>query len=267
MLEVKNLSIALKHNPSHKLVDGVSFSLEENQCLGILGESGSGKSLSCNAINGLLGSDFLVSGEVLFQGQNLLLMPDSERRKMRGATIAMVMQSPMTAFDPLFSIGSQAVETILQHKAVSEKDAAALFASMLERVNLNAGAALLNKYPHELSGGMLQRIMVALALVLEPKLIIADEPTTAIDYISQQEVVKELKFMREQFGTSLIFVSHDLSLVAHLADEVLVMHQGQVQEFGETKQVFNAPTSEYTRYLIDTRQTLINRFRAIMEAN
>ncbi|MGL6313894.1 ABC transporter ATP-binding protein [Vibrio sp. WXL103] len=265
MLEVSNLSIHLRKPKPRCLVSQVSFSLAEDQCLGILGESGSGKSLTCNAINGLLGEHFSISGAAQFDGQDLLSMSARQRREMRGEQISMIMQSPMTAFNPLFTIGNQAVETIRQHKAISRREATALFCEVLTRVNLTSVASLMNKYPHELSGGMLQRIMVALALVLEPKLIIADEPTTAIDYISQREVIKELQFVREQFGTSLIFVSHDLSLVSHIADDVMVMNQGEVVEYGETKQVFTNPQSEHTRYLVDTRLTLINRFKSVME--
>ncbi|MGF1787783.1 ABC transporter ATP-binding protein [Photobacterium swingsii] len=267
MLEVKGLSVAL-HKPQYRsLVSDVNFTLKEDQCLGILGESGSGKSLTCNAINGLLGESFSITGEARFEGDNLFSMPAKQRRQLRGEKISMIMQSPMTAFNPLFTIGNQAVETIQQHIPMNSKDARDLFCDVLTRVNLKSVQSLLTKYPHELSGGMLQRIMVALALVLKPKLIIADEPTTAIDYISQREVIKELQFVREKFGTSLIFVSHDLSLVSHIADNVMVMNQGQVVEYGSTKQVFTKPESAHTRYLVDTRMTLINRFKSVMERN
>ncbi|WP_187992388.1 ABC transporter ATP-binding protein [Vibrio harveyi] len=266
MLEVKNLAVTLQKPTHRELVSDVSFTLKEDQCLGILGESGSGKSLTCNAINGLLGEHFTISGEAIFEGEDLFSMQQKQRRKMRGEKISMIMQSPMTAFNPLFTIGNQAVETIKQHSAMSSKDATELFCDVLTRVNLKSVQSLLKKYPHELSGGMLQRIMVALALVLKPKLIIADEPTTAIDYISQREVIKELQFVRDQFGTSLIFVSHDLSLVSHIADNVMVMNQGKVVEYGDTKQVFTNPQSEHTRYLVDTRMALINRFKSVMES-
>ncbi|EKO3829914.1 TPA: ABC transporter ATP-binding protein [Vibrio harveyi] len=266
MLEVKNLAVTLEKPTHRELVSDVSFTLKEDQCLGILGESGSGKSLTCNAINGLLGEHFAISGAAIFEGEDLFSMPQKQRRQMRGEKISMIMQSPMTAFNPLFTIGNQAVETIKQHSAMSSKDATELFCDVLTRVNLKSVQSLLKKYPHELSGGMLQRIMVALALVLKPKLIIADEPTTAIDYISQREVIKELQFVREQFGTSLIFVSHDLSLVSHIADNVMVMNQGKVVEYGDTKQVFTNPQSEHTRYLVDTRMALINRFKSVMES-
>ncbi|UWZ98774.1 ABC transporter ATP-binding protein [Vibrio splendidus] len=266
MLEVKNLSVEL-HKPTHReLVSDVSFTLKEDQCLGILGESGSGKSLTCNAINGLLNDSFSISGHALFEGENLLDMPQKQRRQLRGEKISMIMQSPMTAFNPLFTIGNQAVETIKQHQSMSTKEAIDLFCDVLSRVNLKSVRELIKKYPHELSGGMLQRIMVALALVLKPKLIIADEPTTAIDYISQREVVKELQFVREQFGTSLIFVSHDLSLVSHIADNVMVMNQGKVVEYGATRKVFTQPESKHTRYLVDTRMALVNRFKSVMES-
>ena len=181
-----------------------------------------------------------------------------------GDQIAMIMQSPMTAFNPLFTIGQQASETIKQHRVIKTKEATELFCDALLRVNLPNAQTLIKKYPHELSGGMLQRVMVALALVLNPKLIIADEPTTAIDYLSQKEVIKELQWVREKFGTSLIFVSHDLSLVSHIADQVLVMNRGRVVEYGETRAVFSQPCGEHTRYLVETRMKLVNRFKTLM---
>ncbi len=198
----------------------------------------------------------------MFKQQELLNLPPKQRRKMAGEQIAMIMQSPMTAFDPLFTIANQGIETIRQHRAISKKEAKALLCDALKRVHLKSPETLIAKYPHELSGGMLQRIMIAFALVLEPKLIIADEPTTAIDYISQREVIKELHFIREQFGTSLIFVSHDLSLISHIADKVLVMNQGKCVDYGTTQAIFTDPSSAYTRYLIDSRMELVNRFRA-----
>ena len=264
MLDVSNLTVSLKQHPKRTLVSNVSFTLAEDQCLGILGESGSGKSLTCSAINGLLGEQFEVEGRASFAGRDLLSLSAREKRQLRGNQISMIMQSPMTSFNPLFTIGNQAVETIRQHKDITKKDATALFCDVMKRVNLKSVESLLTQYPHELSGGMLQRIMVALALVLEPKLIIADEPTTAIDYISQREVIRELQQVREQFGTSLIFVSHDLSLISHIADHVLVMNQGQMVDYGTTQDVFTHPASEHTRYLIDTRLTLINRFKSVM---
>ena len=266
MLDVQNLCVGLGGASSNPLVSDVSFSLKEDQCLGILGESGSGKSVTCNAINGLLPESFSVSGQVQFEGQDLLSMTPKQRNALRGKNIAMIMQSPMTAFNPLFTLGHQAVETIRHHQSSSKKEAKHLFAHVLRSVNLTSVESLLDKYPHQLSGGMLQRIMVAMALVLEPKLIIADEPTTAIDYISQREVIKELQLVREKFGTSLIFVSHDLSLVSHIADEVMVIHQGQMIDYGSTRQIFTQPKSDHTRYLIETRMTLIKRFKAAMES-
>lgn len=265
MLTVNNLSIALT-SLQRELVSSVSFEVKEDQCLGILGESGSGKSLTCHAINGLLGEQFSVSGDVCFAGEELLKLSPKQRRQKRGKSISMIMQSPMTAFNPLFTIGNQAIETIRQHHPMSSNDACVLFCDVLNRVNLTSPRPLLKKYPHELSGGMLQRIMVAMALVLEPKLIIADEPTTAIDYISQREVIRELQSIRDKFSTSIIFVSHDLSLVSHLADNVLVMHQGYQVEYGPTHQIFTQPSSEHTRYLVDTRMALIQRFKTVMGA-
>ena len=263
LLQVNNLAITLGNKA---LVSDVSFSLEQNQCLGILGESGSGKSLTSHAVNGLLGEHFSVCGSVRFKGEELLSLDAQRRRNMRGRHIAMIMQSPMTAFNPLFTIGNQVIETLCHHLKCTPKEALDIMADTFERVKLRNPRQVFRKYPHELSGGMLQRLMIAFAIALKPELLIADEPTTAIDYISQKEVIKELQFIREQFQTSIIFISHDLSLISHIADKVLVMNQGSVVEQGSTQQVFTDPQSEHTRYLIDTRLKLINRFKQMMSS-
>lgn len=264
LLQVKDLSIRLNNRA---LVSDVNFSLAHNQCLGILGESGSGKSLTSFAINGLLAEQFSVSGSVLFKNENLLALSPQKRRAIRGSSIAMIMQSPMSAFNPLFSIGNQIQETLCQHLNCRPQEALEIMAAIFERVKLNNPRQLFSKYPHELSGGMLQRIMISFAIALKPELLIADEPTTAIDYISQREVIKELQSIRELCRTSIIFISHDLSLISHIADNVLVMNQGRVVEQGESRQIFTQPQNAHTRYLIDTRMKLIKRFKQMMSNN
>lgn len=261
LLQVRDLTISIENKT---LVSGVSFSLEQDQCLGILGESGSGKSLASFAVNGLLGDKFTVDGSVQFKQRELLTLSAQERRDMRGKNIAMIMQSPMTAFNPLYTIGNQVKETMRRHLDCAPEQALDMMADTFERVKLRNPRQLFAKYPHELSGGMLQRIMVSFAVALKPELLIADEPTTAIDYISQKEVIKELQSIRDHYQTSIMFISHDLSLVSHIADKVLVMNQGYVVEQGDTRQVFTQPQSEHTRYLIDTRLKLINRFKQMM---
>lgn len=263
LLQVKDLNIQIG---KQSLVRDINFTLEQNECLGILGESGSGKSLTSFAINGLLPKHFSVSGSVVFKGEELLIQDETKRRDMRGKNMAMIMQSPMTAFNPLFTIGSQVKETLCRHLECSPKEALEIMADAFERVKLQNPKQLFAKYPHELSGGMLQRIMISFAVALKPELLIADEPTTAIDYISQREVIKELQSIRDLHKTSVIFISHDLSLVSRIADKVLVMNNGTAVEQGETRQVFTTPESEHTRYLIETRSKLINQFTRMMSS-
>lgn len=262
LLHVDELSVRFKTDRQRPpLVSKVGFSLAHDECLGIVGESGSGKSLTAYAINGLLADCFTADGMIEFEGKNLLAFPERDRRAMRGKRIAMIMQSPMTAFNPLFTVGNQAAETLCRHLRCSPQDALGIMEEAFRKVNLRAPRQLFAKYPHELSGGMLQRVMISFAIALKPDLIIADEPTTAIDYISQREVINELRAIRERLQTSIIFISHDLSLVSRIADRVLVMKQGQVVEQGATGDVFARASSEHTRQLIDTRLKLITRLR------
>jgi nickel transport system ATP-binding protein len=265
LLDVQNLNVAFKSKKKEtQLLRDVSFQLDRDQCLGILGESGSGKTLSCAAINGLLDENFLVTGRADFDGRNLFELNKEERRDIRGRQITMILQSPMTAFNPLFTIRNHVTETISGHLGVKDKEALQIMSDAFARVNLRSPESIFAKYPHELSGGMLQRIMVSLAIVLKPDLIIADEPTTAIDYISQQEVLRELQMIRRQFKTALIFITHDLSLMAHIADRVLVLKNGAVVEAGELEEVFTAPKDAHTRYLLETRKQIVNRFKRIV---
>ncbi len=269
LLHVENLSVS--HRSGGKeipLTHNVSFTLDKHQCLGIVGESGSGKSITCSAINGLLDSQhFSMTGKAIFHDENLLEMDVEKRRSLRGKKICMILQNPNTAFNPLFTIGEHVVETVMAHYDSTPKKALETMEGIFEKVNLKNAELIFNKFPHELSGGMLQRIMVALALAMQPDLIIADEPTTAIDYMSQQDVIRELIHIRDTFNTALIFISHDLSLVSHGAHEVIVMHKGCVVEQGKTDDVFYNPQEEYTRNLIETRQKIVQSFTKIMDAH
>lgn len=263
LLKVDNLSV---HYAAGTLVNNVSFEIDRNTCLGIVGESGSGKSLTCHAVNGLLEEGLSTSGSVSFKGKNLLTLEPKEQRALRGSAITMILQSPMTAFNPLFTIGNQAVETLQVHKGHNRAQALDAMADMLTRMHLKNPKRIFKQYPHELSGGMLQRIMIAFATIMEPDLLIADEPTTAIDYISQREVIEELQTIRDEHDTAIIFISHDLSLISHLADEVLVMEHGHPVEQGPAQKVFTKPEHEHTQYLIDSRKKLISGYSQIMSA-
>lgn len=257
ILNVKNLSVSHK---SYEIIRNINFSLKNNSCLGILGESGSGKSITCKAIMGLLDESFKIEGEVYYKGEKL-----SFPNKLAGKNICMVIQNPMTAFNPLFTIENQVIETLFTHKNMEKKEALELILESFERMNLQNGDKILKKYPHELSGGMLQRIMIALTISLKPSIIIADEPTTAIDVVSQVEVIKELKKIRELLETSIIFISHDLSILSKISDEIMVMHKGNIIEKGLTRDIISRPQENQTKELIDTRFKLINKFKELVE--
>ena len=263
LLEVDDLNISCPQGP---LVERVSFKLSRDRCLGIVGESGSGKSLICHAINGLLADELELGGRVSFNGQDLTALDRNDRRKLRGKSIAMILQSPMTAFNPLFTIGNQACETLRVHKGYAKAHALDAMERMFDRMRLKAPRRIFKQYPHELSGGMLQRIMIAFATIMEPDLLISDEPTTAIDYISQREVIEELLKIRDENHTAIIFVSHDLSLISHVADDVMVMEHGRAVEQGPVRSVFLAPEHAHTRYLISSRRKLVSGYSQIVRA-
>ena len=266
ILEVKNLNVNFKkRNDTLPIIKDVSFNLKENTCLGILGESGSGKSITCKAIMGLLDNNFVVSGEAVFKGKNILTMDKKEHEKLRGKAICMIIQNPMTAFNPLFTIGNIVNETFRKHLLLDKEESNKLAEESFKKMNLNNCGEIMKKYPHELSGGMLQRIMIAITIALEPDLIIADEPTTAIDCLNVVEVIKEFKQMKEILKTSMIFISHDLSVLSSVSDEILVMKNGEILEHGSKEDILNNSKHEHTNYLIDTRMKLLKRFKEVIK--
>ena len=266
VLTVRDLRVVQRAS-GQPLVHGVSFTLAAGACLGIVGESGSGKTLTCRSLMGLLPPTLAGEGRAVFGDIDLVHAPAEQMRQIRGSKIAMVLQQPMTAFDPLYTMGAQFRETLAAHGASSPAQADALAVTMFGRVRLDAPHEILRCYPHELSGGMLQRCMIALALALEPQLIIADEPTTALDAETQFEVVQRFQELRVQCNTAMIFVSHDLGVVQRLADAVLVMKDGRCVEYGPAETVFNAPQHEYTQYLIRTRLALTRGFESMLESS
>ena len=255
LLEVRGLTVRDALTGA-LIVRDVHFCLEPGTCLGVVGESGSGKSLTCLALLGLAPPSLRVSGSVRFGGIDLLQAGRETVRGIRGKRIAMIVQQPMTAFDPLYSMGAQLLETLRATTSVfSEKESRGRIIEALD---------MLKKYPYQLSGGMLQRCMIAVALLQRPDIIIADEPTTALDSMNQREVVAQFHRIRERFGTSLILVSHDLGVVRQLAQEVLVMKDGVGVEYGGAE-LFSAPRHPYTRYLVDTRAMLSKAFERVMQ--
>jgi len=204
------------------------------------------------------------SGDILFRGENLSELSEKEMRKMRGKHLCMILQHGMRAFDPSCVVGVHLKETLVEHFGWSQGEIIAKMKNAMESVMLKNPIEVMNMYPHQLSGGMLQRVMIALAIVLEPDIIIADEPTTALDTISQFEVVEQFLQLRERMGCSMIFVSHDLGIVKLIADEVLVMKDGNIVENGTTHAIFTDPQHEYTRYLISTKRVLNQHFKRIL---
>ncbi len=237
-----------------KAVDGVSFSLRKGGRLAVVGESGSGKSVTALSIMRLIDSPpgEIVSGEILFDGEDLLKMSDEEIRKIRGSEIAMVFQEPMTSLNPVLSVGDQITEAVLLHNDIDKKGANAIALQALMDVGVPDPKRRLTQYPHELSGGMRQRIMIAMALSCRPRLIIADEPTTALDVTIQRQILELIKGIQDRTGTALLLITHDLGVVAETVDDVAVMYGGRVVETGTVEEVLLNPRHPYTRGLLDS---------------
>ena len=254
LLEVRDLTVRDSLTGA-LIVRDVHFCLEPGTCLGVVGESGSGKSLTCLALLGLAPPSLRVSGSVRFGGIDLLQAGRETVRGIRGKRIAMIVQQPMTAFDPLYSMGAQLLETLrATTSAFSEKESRGRIVEALEMMHIHNPLDVLKKYPYQLSGGMLQRCMIAVALLQRPDIIIADEPTTALDSMNQREVVAQFHWIRERFGSSLILVSHDLGVVRQLAQEVLVMKDGVVQQIATPQEVFNHPANIFVAGFIGVPQ-------------
>jgi peptide/nickel transport system ATP-binding protein len=230
-----------------KAVDGVNFSIEKGKTLGIVGESGSGKSVTCLTIMGLNAKRHTItSGEAIFKGENLIGAKLSRLREIRGNDIAMIFQDPMTSLNPVHSIGTQLVEAIQLHRDVSKRVARARASELLKAVGIPRAERRIDDYPHQFSGGMRQRAMIAMALVNDPDLLIADEPTTALDVTTQAQIMNLLKRLQEEFGSAIIVITHDLGVVAETADDVLVMYAAEVAEQAPVEKLFNRPQHPYT---------------------
>jgi len=236
-----------------KAVDGISFTLERGEILGLVGESGSGKSVTGFSLIGLLDPPGRIAGgSVMFQGKELVGLPQAEMRKLRGKRIAMIFQDPAATLNPVLTIGQQMAMAVQAHGGGGDGAALALAARSLARVGIPDAATRLNAYPHEFSGGMRQRVAIAIALLHEPELIIADEPTTALDVSIQAQILAEMKTLAQESGTALIWISHDLAIVSSLADRVIVLYLGRIMEFGPVADVLRAPLHPYTRGLLDS---------------
>lgn len=234
-----------------KALSGVSFSMEEGEVLGIVGESGSGKSVTAYSLMGLTAyPGKLIGGTIRFNGHQVDTMTEKEFRKMRGNEVSIIFQDPMTSLNPVYTIGNQIREVILLHTDKSKKEAQERARELLELVGINEPEKRLKQYPHELSGGMRQRVMIAIALACEPKLLIADEPTTALDVTIQAQILELMQELREKLGMSIIMITHDLGVVASMCEKIAVMYAGHIIEYGTADEIFYSPKHEYTKGLI-----------------
>lgn len=248
LLSVRNLSVSFTTEDGEvNAVSNVSYEVRRGQTLAIVGESGSGKSVSSLAIMGLLsGKSAHITGEVEFDGQQLVGADPEEVRKLRGSRIAMIFQDPLSALHPYYKIGDQLIEAVQVHNKVSDADARKRAAEMLNRVGIPSVEQRLDEYPHQLSGGMRQRVMIAMALINDPELLIADEPTTALDVTVQAQILDLLRDLQKEFGTAIVLITHDLGVVADLADDVMVMYGGSAVEQAPVREIFYQPQMPYT---------------------
>ena len=255
LLEVRDLHVEFKTKDGViKAVNGVNYSVDAGETLAVLGESGSGKSVTAQAIMGILDMPpgRIPRGEILFQGEDLLTMGREQRRKIRGAKTAMIFQDALSALNPVLTVGYQLGEMYRVHRGASRKEAKEKAVELMERVKIPAAKARVSDFPHQFSGGMRQRIMIAMALALEPDLIIADEPTTALDVTVQAQVMELLADLQREFNMGLILITHDLGVVADGADKIAVMYAGRIVENAPVRELYKSPAHPYTRGLLDS---------------
>ena len=249
LLEVKGLQATIRNKRnSYHAIENVSFSVDQGEILGIVGESGCGKSMTALSILRLVSTPpvYITGGSILYRGQDLLKLDEADIRAIRGNKISMIFQEPMTSLNPVYTVGSQITETIRLHQKVSRDQAWKQALHMLQRVGIPAPEQRIWEYPHQLSGGMRQRVMIAMALACRPELLIADEPTTALDVTIQAQILEELRQLKKEFGMSIILITHDLGVVADMTQNMLVMYGGEVVEYGATLQLFQHPKHPYT---------------------
>ncbi len=258
LLEVRNLRTGFFTDDGLvAAVDDVSYPIYRGKTLGLVGESGCGKSVTALSIMRLLSyPGRIISGEILFDGEDLVPKPEKEMREIRGNKISMIFQEPMTSLNPVFTIGSQIMEAIVLHEKKSKRDARKRTIEMLEVVKIPAASTRIDEYPHQLSGGMRQRVMIAMALACNPELLIADEPTTALDVTIQAQVLDLMRELQKKFGMSILIITHDLGVIAELADNVAVMYASKVVEYADVKELFANPLHPYTQGLFRSRPAI-----------
>ena len=258
LLEVKNLCVNFgTYGGEVKAVRGVTFDLHKGETLAIVGESGSGKSVACKTIMRILSSNgYIKDGQILFDGKDLTKISEKDMEKVRGKDIAMIFQDPMTSLNPTMTIGKQIMEPIIKHQGFSKEDARKRAIELIELVGISDAEKRFKQYPHQFSGGMRQRIVIAISLACNPKVLIADEPTTALDVTIQAEILELIKDLQEKTGVAVIFITHDLGVVANMADRVAVMYAGKIIEYGTSDDIFYDPKHPYTWGLLGSMPTL-----------
>ena len=259
IIQIKNLSIEFDTDEGIiSALNRVSLNIPKGRTMGLVGESGSGKSVSAMAIMQLIPMPpgRITSGQILYNNQDLLTLSDKEMRRLRGNKISMIFQEPMTSLNPVFTVGEQVAETLRLHQSLNKKEALEKTIDLLDQVGIPNPAQRIKSYPHEMSGGQRQRIMIAIAISCQPELLIADEPTTALDVTIQKQILDLLIELQEKNGMSLLFITHDLGVVADISDEVAVMYKGEIVERNSTKDIFTSPQHPYTKGLLACRPSL-----------
>ncbi|OOB79152.1 MAG: nickel import ATP-binding protein NikD [Epulopiscium sp. Nuni2H_MBin003] len=261
ILTVKDLQVTFKgRKKTTEILKGVSFELQKGECLCIVGESGSGKTMTMKSIMGLLDTNFTIKGEAFLDDINLLTASKEEMRQVRGKKMTMILQNPMVCFDKLYRIGYQMAETFEAHTNWSKEEIYQKSIEMLKRMQLPEPDEVLKKYPHQLSGGMLQRIMIGIALALNPDILIADEPTTAIDSVTQYEIMKEFISLKEA-GVTIIFITHDLGVASMISDRLIVMNKGLIVDSGTFEHIKENANDEYTKQLVAQKKAVVAAFK------
>ncbi len=260
MIKVENLKVSFNiENQVKEALKGVSFHLNKGEILALVGESGSGKSVTCQAIMDILPSYAIKEGKIFIDEKDIDLLTKEEKRKLRGSSVSMVFQEPSAVLNPLMTIGQQIVETILAHKDVSYKEAVEITIETMEKVKIPQPHVRFNQYPHELSGGLKQRVVIAIAIVNNPNYILADEPTTALDVTISAQILNLFKELKESLNIGILLITHDLGVVAEVADRVIVLYNGEIVEEGDVFKIFDSPQKDYTKKLLSSR-IILNTF-------